>query len=384
MPPGYQLVKLQTSFVGCRLYHELSFSVNGEPFKVLNYIHRNSCDNEHPPSKHHVGINMLFAPFNPADWNTIEGKYPLPHDRTTRQSHLSPLSVVAGSEGIGRIQHVNGSQFQEGDIVTTGISGVGTMRSFLWAPITSLQVLNRGDELIKCVGGAAASTLPQLGGTALRMLVDFANEGTVIQNAGNSGVGMMVSQLANDMGRSTISLVRRGSKSENEWNELVDYMNRIGKCEIVVAEEDLMEKDTMKSFQDRLKVENLVPTLALNAVGGTSASLLAKLIDTSGTIVTYGGMSKEPIVANTPHFIFKDIKYVGYWHSRWMIEHGYEQKQEMLDYLVTKVLDGKVLCPPVIPFHLKDFQQALKIHSLQEGVRKKICFDCQEDSNNYR
>jgi hypothetical protein len=89
-------------------------------------------------------------------------------------------------------------------------------------------------------------------------------------------------------------------------------------------------------------------------------------------------MSKEPIITNTPHFIFKDIRYVGYWHSRWMTEHGYEQKQEMIDYLVTKVLDGKVSCPPVIEFNLKDFQNAIMTQSLQQGVRKKICFLCQE------
>jgi mitochondrial enoyl-[acyl-carrier protein] reductase / trans-2-enoyl-CoA reductase len=264
----HQLGKSYASISGCRFYHELSFSVNGAPLQVLNYIQSNLLDNKHPPSKNHVGIEMLHAPFNPADWNAIEGKYPLPNDRTTCQSQLSPVSAVVGSEGIGRIRYAKGTRFQAGDIITTGISGIGTMRSFLWAPESSLQLLTRGDELIQCVGGAAASTLPQLGGTALRMLSDFKKDGAVIQNAGNSGVGMMVSQLANEMGRPTISMVRRGSKSENEWNDLVDFMTCKGKCQIVVAEEDLMEKETMLAFQDRLKVENIVPTLALNAVGG--------------------------------------------------------------------------------------------------------------------
>ena len=34
---------------------------------------------------------------------------------------------------------------------------------------------------------------------------DFASKGVVVQNAGNSGVGFMVSQLAHAMGREVIS-----------------------------------------------------------------------------------------------------------------------------------------------------------------------------------
>jgi hypothetical protein len=34
-------------------------------------------------------------------------------------------------------------------------------------------------------------------------------------------------------------------------------------------------------------------------------------------------------------------RYVGYWHSRWMSQHAYEVKKDMIDSLVNLVLDGE-------------------------------------------
>jgi trans-2-enoyl-CoA reductase len=381
-----------------RRYHELSFRSTGAPLDVLEY-HQNDSDDQQllgVPSAanntlHHtsVGVDMLYAPLNPADVNTIQGRYPsVSKDVTRRQSIFHPNSTVAGSEGIGRIRHIktgtkgsSHSFLKEGDIVTFGLPGLGTMRSFLWVPADSLIVIDRGEELLRHAGGlAAASTLPQLGGTALRMLSDFESSGTVIQNAGNSGVGFMASQLAcMTMGRNVISMVRRGSRSEDEWQALVKHLTLEGKCFAVIAEEDLTTKNGMQAFQESLKLQNVKPpTLALNAVGGESASLLSKMLGLSGSMVTYGGMSKEPVTASTPHLIFKDLRYVGYWHSRWMTTHGYEEKKEMIDSLVDSVLDGGIAYPPVEEFALSKFSEALHTDGTQSGIRRKVVFRCQE------
>lgn len=363
---------------GRQCYHELSFPSNGEPSEVLEYHQAHENGVRDRPTASHVGVDMLYAPLNPADINTIQGTYPRPDDKQTRMSLHFPNMTVLGSEGIGRVRHAGG-MLKEGDIVTVGMPGIGTMRSFLWAPSTSLLPVQRGEELLQ--RGAAVSTLPQLGGTALRMLLDFAAEGVVIQNAGNSGVGFMVSQLSHSMDREVISLVRRSSRSDKDWHTLVDYLKTEGKCSQVVAEEDLADAKRLHSFQERLKERGLSPMLALNAVGGASASLLAKLLGTGGTIVTYGGMSKQPITASTPHFIFKDLRYVGYWHSRWMSQHGYEVKRDMIDSLVNLVLEGVLSCPPVQEVSLANFQQGLYLNSHQGTARNKIVFNCQQELN---
>ena len=367
--------RLRSLSGGRQFYHELSFPSNGEPSEVLEYHHTDENNDNGRPSANHVGVDMLYAPLNPADINTIQGTYPRPDDKRTRMSMHFPNMTVLGSEGVGRVRHAGGI-FNEGDIVTVGLPGIGTMRSFLWAPDTSLLTVQRGEELLQ--RGAAASTLPQLGGTALRMLLDFTAEGVVIQNAGNSGVGFMVSQLSHSMDREVISIVRRNSRSESDWYELVEYLKTEGKCSQVVAEEDLSDAKRLHSFHESLRERSLSPMLALNAVGGASASLLAKLLGPGGTIVTYGGMSKQPITASTSHFIFKDLRYVGYWHSRWMSQHGYDVKKDMIDALVNLVLDGVLSCPPVLELNLANFQHGLHLNSYQGSRRNKIVFNCQQ------
>jgi NADPH:quinone reductase-like Zn-dependent oxidoreductase len=89
--------------------------------------------------------------------------------------------------------------------------------------------------------GSQASTISQLGGTALRMVRDFVTlqpGEVVLQNAGNSAVGFMASQLGSAiLSMSVVSLCRRGSRSKEQWEELVQYLMTEGKCARVVAEE---------------------------------------------------------------------------------------------------------------------------------------------------
>lgn len=343
-----------------------------------------------PPSENHVGIDMLYAPLNPADVNTIEGSYPKPLDLQTHRSRFTHGAIVAGSEGIGRVRISGSGPFEKGDLVIAGMPGMGTMRSFIWAPASSLlPVPLKGVELFNQQqqdAGAVLSMLPQLGGTALRMLQDFQPEGAVIQNAGNSAVGFMASQLAHLMNRDMISVVRRGDKTEKDFKALCEYLKTKGKCSVVVAEEDLTYaesvmafKESIKIFQPHLEVKNILPMLALNAVGGESASLLGKILEPNGTMVTYGGMAKKPVIVSTGQLIFKNIKYLGYWHSRWMTQHTYEEKKEMMETLIDHLFERRIACPPFQEFSLANFQDALLFDSSQSGLRRKVVFKCQED-----
>lgn len=49
------------------------------------------------------------------------------------------------------------------------------------------------------------------------------------------------------------------------------------------------------------------PKLALNCVGGNSATNLLRTLLHKGVMVTYGGMSREPVQVPTSAFIFKVI-----------------------------------------------------------------------------
>ncbi|ACI65641.1 predicted protein, partial [Phaeodactylum tricornutum CCAP 1055/1] len=267
------------------------------------------------PSTSWVCVEMKAVPWNPADMNSVQGTYAI-----LSQSHFSPKRTVAGSSGIGVVSEMTASKdnrFAVGDWVTVAQPGLGTMRSSVWAPASSWIKISRGSELFE-KHGDGISTIFQLGGTALRMLRDFQvlrPGDCVIQNAGNSGVGWMASQLAAAHDVSMVSLVRRGTRSAEK--------------------EDLCDQASLQDFRRELQLVSHRPrVLALNAVGGDSAGKLVKLLDRHGTLVTYGGMSMKPLSISAGHLIFQDIKVVGYWNSRWMLQHSLSQQQAMTDELV--------------------------------------------------
>jgi hypothetical protein len=53
----------------------------------------------------------------------------------------------------------------------------------------------------------------------------------------------------------------------------------------------------------------------------------------SGTLITYGGMSKQPVTVPTSAFVFKDITVRGFWLSQWNQTHSRSERQEIINKL---------------------------------------------------
>jgi trans-2-enoyl-CoA reductase len=418
-----------------RSYHEVSFGAVGEPLDVLEYhrLARYATDDADDPPHHDDGssddlktdtnttwvrVDMKHAPWNPADVNTVQGKYPSPYSTTTttseqqadlfnslRQSRFLPHHTVAGSEGWGRVTEVvvphhhhgvddnmgssiiGNSVPQVGDWVTMGQPSLGTFRSSLWLPSDAVLTVERGAELVATLGPRAA-TLFQLGGTARRLLefVDLEPGDVVLQNAGNSGVGLMVSQLVAALypDVAVVSIVRRGDKTVEQMDALTDYLTQAGKNSLVAAEEDLLQDRTavadLKARICESTGSDRPPRLALNAVGGDSSNLLLQLLGPAGTHVTYGGMSQKPVTVLTPQLIFKDLRLRGYWHSARTIQTSHAERQALVNDLVDLVLKGQLDCPPAQVFALADVLHGIKCGNMQSDqvIRSKIVLDCQE------
>ncbi|XP_078001646.1 enoyl-[acyl-carrier-protein] reductase, mitochondrial isoform X4 [Phascolarctos cinereus] len=137
---------------------------------------------------------------------------------------------------------------------------------------------------------------------------------SIIQNAANSGVGQAVIQIAAALGLRTINVVR----DRPDLQKLTDRLKDLG-AEHVFTEE-AMRKPEMKDFFKNFPR----PRLALNCVGGRSSTELMRHLGYSGTMVTYGGMAKQPVTASVSSFIFKDIKLRGFWVSQWKKDKGTE------------------------------------------------------------
>lgn len=367
--------------------------------------------------------------WNPADNNLVQGNYPSPSvacgiTTTTcnRTSAKGNSWTVAGSDGWGRIEEIfvgdqnngnssistttvpssadgsgagsSGELLQVGDYVSVERSESGTMRSSLWLPMDHVIKIDRGYQLHQSIGSASAATLFQVAGTAYNILHNFVRcqkGDIIIQNAGNSTVGYMISQLATHKGIHVVSIVRK-KKNRNIRNHFfskefeVANKNVHGEAgrHIIVTEEDLLEneqkKENMKELQLYLKKHlssdrKSLPLLAINAVGGSSASdILVRLLRKNGTMVTYGGMSKKPITINTGSFIFKNLHFVGYWHSYWRTISTYTKRKQLINEIVNAVLDNHDIQSPEV--------QVFPLCQINDGIQGNNNNNNQRQPNN--
>jgi trans-2-enoyl-CoA reductase len=300
------------------------------------------------PQAGEVRVRLLAAPINPADLNVIEGKYP--------NSRVG----VGGIEGIGVVEAVGAgvSEMQAGDRVLLP-QGYGTWREAGVMQAAGLVVVPEG------VPTEQAAMLRINPPTALRMLRDFTplRAGDwVLQNAGNSGVGHAVIQLARESGLRSVSVVRRA--------ELVDEMRSQG-ADVVLPEDENLEARIAEATS-RAEIR-----LALNAVGGDSAVRLSGALASSGTIVTYGAMARKPLRIPNGQLIFKDIRWRGFWISAWYRQASPEAVRAMYAELFELLSRGVLHSPVERIYPLSDAAAALA-HAAQGRRTGKILFGGEE------
>jgi trans-2-enoyl-CoA reductase len=287
-------------------------------------------------------VEMRAAPVNPADLNTVEGKYPI----------RPALPATPGVEGAGVVAAVGPGvvSVREGDVVLMP-HGVGTWREAALIPADDLVVVPRE------VPVEEAAMLKINPATAWRMLHDYVDlkpGDWVIQNAANSGVGRAVIRIARSLGLKTVNIVRRP--------ELAGELQQEGADMVLVD-----SPDYAKQLRD-LKI-----ALALNAVGGESAVNVANSLRTGGTVVTYGAMSRQPLKIPNGLVIFKDLRFRGCWVSAWYKRASAEEKRVMFEKLFALVSGGVLKTKVERAFPLRDFAEA--IARAGEGQREgKIIF----------
>ncbi|XP_051843962.1 enoyl-[acyl-carrier-protein] reductase, mitochondrial isoform X1 [Antechinus flavipes] len=313
----------------------LVYAQHGEPVKVVELKNQEL----RPLGKSDVRMKMLAAPINPADINMIQGTYAI----------LPALPAVGGNEGVGQVLEVGSAVtgLKPGDWAIPADAGLGTWRT---EAVISEEALVSVPSDIPLLCAATLSVNPC---TAYRMLCDFEQlrpGDSIIQNAANSGVGQAVIQIAAALGLRTINVVR----DRPDLQQLVDRLKALG-AEHVFTEEALRRPEIKDFFQTFPR-----PQLALNCVGGKSSTELMRHLGHGGTMVTYGGMAKQPVTASVSSFIFKDIKLRGFWMSQWKKDRGPDQFKEMILTLCDFVRRGQLTAPACSEVPLKDYQVALE------------------------
>ena len=169
-----------------------------------------------------VLVEMQAATIHPSDIGLINGSY----------GRLRQLPAVGGREGVGKVVSV-GSGVDE-KILQRPVAMPDDQGA--WQDYVKMQA----DDLILLPAlvpfdQLALSIINPL--TAWRLLNDFEylKEGDfIIQNAGNSAVGLSVVQFAKKLGLTLISLVR----NEERKSEMIDF----GAQEVWIDDDDVPEK----------------------------------------------------------------------------------------------------------------------------------------------
>ncbi len=319
----------------------------GEPRAVLALEQGELPD----PGEGQILVCMEMAPVNPADLNLIEGRY----------GYRPDTPFVAGLEGGGIVEKCGPGVASS----LTGMRVLPPMRAGAWQ--TAL-VADLADCVVlpERIVPEQAATLRVNPSTALRMLSDFGElqrGDWVAQNASNSAVGRHVIQIARHRGFRTLNFVRREEVMDELQKELGSSENGA-----VILDDD-SAKDAGRAALDGAPLK-----LALNCVGGESASRLISLLANGGTIVTYGAMSRRPLTVSNAHLIFKDIVCRGFWVSRWLEHASSIARQAMFEELGRLAIDG-VLSTPVDSVHkFADFASA--VERAAEGARHgKVLID---------
>ena len=225
-------------------------------------------------------------------------------------------------------------------------------------------------EGLKAVQAATVSVNPV---TAYRMLKDFKELGEgewFIQNGANSGVGRAAIKLGKRWGYKCIAVVRGRPGEEGE--KLKRELEELGATK-VLTDEEMMGK----GFKDQVKEwtnggrENV--KLALNCVGGDAAMAMTKIMSQGACMVTYGAMSRSPMRVGASMLIFKDLKFEGFWVSRWSDQHP-DEKKKTVDEILDLIRKGKFKDVPMVevPWNWDTKKEELveAVQGTLEGFRK--------------
>jgi trans-2-enoyl-CoA reductase len=256
-------------------------------------------------------VEHLASCVNPADINLIQGVYGV----------KPALPAVLGIEGVTRVLDVGSDvkHLSSGDMAL-GITMLGYWQSY------SVQAGDNFHKIDKDLDVTTATQLRVNPCTAYRMMKDFCQMkpgDTMIQNGANSAVGVYAIQLAKHWGIKTINVIRDRPNKSEIINELKGYG-----ADIVVTEEQLRDAEIMTPILKEIGK----PKLFLNCVSGKNASSCHRVLDHGGYSITYGFMSKQPLMIGAQS-MFKNHQVKFFWVSQWYKERESSNRDEISNML---------------------------------------------------
>ncbi|KAI1764406.1 NAD(P)-binding protein [Hypoxylon sp. FL1150] len=358
-PASQTQVRYKSGLYGYTQAKSLVFSEYGEPKDVLK-LHSHSISPILPNGE--VLLRTLAAPINPADVNTIQGTYGAKPSFSSTLGTPEP-SVIPGNEGVFEVVSSSSSALARGDWVIPKKTQFGTWRTHALAPADAVIRIEK-----EGLTPAQAGTVAVNPCSAYRMLRDYVTgeplrEGDwFLQNGANSGVGRAAIQLGALWGYRSINVVRARDTPE-ATDKLKEELKGLGATH-VVTEDEFQSREFRDMLGEWTRGSGGV-RLGLNCVGGKSASTMAKNLGVGGTVVTYGGMARQPVALPTGLLIFQDLRFVGFWLSRWA-DRDPRSKEQTVAEILGLIREGRFRDVPTVEV---PWEWETEVQTLREAVQ---------------
>lgn len=260
----------------------------GDPEEVLQV--REVPEPEPGPGQ--VRARMLASPIGPADLLLVRGEY----------GHRPKLPATPGTEGVGIVEAGRGllGRLLVGRRVAVLNETGGNWQEKV---VVSAQ---RVVPLSRHVPDDQAATFfinPATAFIITRLVLKVPPRAWLLQTAAGSALGKMVIRLGRHFGFRTINVVRRREQAE-------ELLQAGGDATIVTESE---------SIEDRVQAltggEGVL--FAMDAVGGTTGSAVARSLARGGRLLVYGTLAEEPL-SLASRMLFLGVKRIeGFWLSEW-------------------------------------------------------------------
>ncbi|RBQ69836.1 hypothetical protein VDGD_01873 [Verticillium dahliae] len=381
--PSRTAVRHKSGPYGYTQAKALVFSKEGDPSDVLS-LHTHSISPSLPAGS--VLLRALAAPINPADINTVQGTYGAKPPFTTLIGTAEP-SAVPGNEGVFEVAACGSPNMdlKRGDWVLPFSPSFGTWQTHTIADAAAVHKIDKTG--LTPVQAATVLVNPS---TAYRILRSYGpGEGArpdglgamkplapgsgawFIQNGANSGVGRAAIQLGRLWGLRSINVVRdRATPAATA--ALRAELEGLG-ADVVVPESEFLARGWRDRLADLTRGGRDPVGLALNCVGGKSATALARSLADAGTLVSYGGMARQPVALPTGLLIFRDLRFVGFWLTRWN-DRDVRGRRFAVEDLLGMIREGRFRDAPVdeVPWSWDTKEDTLKdaVAGTLSGYRK--------------
>lgn len=261
----------------------IQLTATGNPLETLQYV---DLPDPVAPQNGEVIIRMEYSPINYSDLMMAKGIY-----------FIQPeLPSVIGGEGVGVIEQVGPdvNHLKEGDRVMLPFG------TYAWSELVKAS----SENLVALTPSSDAKQASMVGinpPTAVLLLNEFTSlkEGEwLVLNAGNSSVANTIITVAKSRKLKTLVIVRR--------EEAVEAATNAG-ADVVLVENPNTPQEA------KIATQGVNIKLGLDAVGGESSGILAKILGEDSHLVAYAILSGQPMVISQVDLITKRMKVHGFW-----------------------------------------------------------------------